>query len=139
MEHPDQSLYELMACCNEHYREMLRFMEDLYAEIPKTTAFAVRESLRSLSQMQDRARLLDGELRDQVRKCGLESLPDELLAQRRELLAEVARINSLLVERIEGKIVVLDNELRQNRLGRTAMAGYRGAGPRRGQVVHVNF
>ncbi|TYP00170.1 hypothetical protein EDC39_101331 [Geothermobacter ehrlichii] len=135
----EQSLYELMKVCNEHYRHMLRFMEELYADMPKTTTFAVRESLRSLGQMQNRAKQLDGELRRLVQQTGLESLPEDLLAIRRELLADVARVNSLLVDRIEGKIVVLDNELRQNRLGRAAMTGYRSAGPRRGQVVHVNF
>ncbi|RMF44520.1 MAG: hypothetical protein D6751_08950 [Deltaproteobacteria bacterium] len=135
----DSQLYQKMRSCNDHYGAMLRFMENLYHDLPKLSPLVVRESMRTLDQMQDQARRLDSELRQLVQQTGLEALPEDLLSVRRRLLDEVQKSNSLLVDLLEGKIVLIESELRRNRQGQTAMNGYRQRSAGGGQLVRVNF
>ncbi|GAB4175490.1 MAG: hypothetical protein Kow00100_17480 [Geothermobacteraceae bacterium] len=135
----DRQLYQKMQSCNDHYGAMLRFMENLYHDLPKLSPLVVRESMRTLDQMQEQARRLDDELRQLVQQTGLEALPEDLLSVRRRLLEDVQKSNGLLVDLLEGKIVMIESELRRNRQGQTAMSGYRQPATRGGQLVRVNF
>jgi len=135
----EHQLCDQMQLCNEHYRTMLQFMENLYHDLPRLSPLAVRESMRTLDQMQAQAKQYDQQLRALVQQTGLEALPDDLLAVRTRLLEDVAKTNNLLVDLLEGKIVMIESELRRNRKSQSAMSGYRQTTAGRGKLVRVNF
>ncbi|PNU21168.1 hypothetical protein C2E25_03795 [Geothermobacter hydrogeniphilus] len=125
----------LLTTCNARYLSMARFMETLLEEITGNRPLVIREKLKELEAFQAEAARLDTRMKQRVEESGISVLPQGLIAQRRELLNRIGECNRLLVDKLEGKMSVMADELERNRRGRSALGKYKSAG-RKGTTFH---
>jgi len=125
----------LLTTCNAQYLSMARFMETLLEEITDNRPLVIREKLKELEALQVEAARLDTRMKQRVEESGISVLPQKLIEQRRELLNRIGECNRLLVDKLEGKMSVMADELERNRRGRSALGKYKSTG-RKGTTFH---
>ncbi|ORJ63475.1 hypothetical protein [Geothermobacter hydrogeniphilus] len=125
----------LLATCNAQYLSMAGFMETLLEEITGNRPLVIREKLKELEALQAEAARLDTRMKQRVEESGISVLPQKLVEQRRELLNRIGECNRLLVDKLEGKMSVMADELERNRRGRSALGKYKSTG-RKGTTFH---
>jgi len=118
-------LISMLSRCNAHYLCLYELMTQLLECIESDSPLVIRENLLELDSLQSLATRIDKEFLAELKTGTMDSLPAAELTRRKDLLDKITALNSLLVDKLEGKMSVMASEIDNNRRNQQALGGYR--------------
>ncbi|PLX91435.1 MAG: hypothetical protein C0620_11545 [Desulfuromonas sp.] len=118
----------------EHYQTILSQMT-LISRLLSSSDPGLPEQVTRLVALQQQAREEDQRLMVMLREHERNISVHPLFRQRMELLAEVLRLNHLLLPKINGMMALISHELSDLKKGRSVLGGYKQGTHNQGRII----
>lgn len=118
----------------EHYQTILSQMT-LISRLLSSSDPGLAEQVTRLGALQQQAREEDQRLMMMLREHEKNISVHPLFKQRMELLAEVLRLNHLLLPKINGMMALISHELSDLKKGRSVLGGYKQGSHNQGRII----
>ena len=128
------SVEESLQCSIAQYQAILDLMRQLSRAI-SVSASSLKEDVLKLSTLQQQARDHDAQLLKDLRQAGQQAAEHPLFKQRLDLIAEVLKLNHLLLPKINGMMALISHELTGLKKGRSVLGGYKQTNRNQGRIV----